>query len=130
MSCTPLHKNQKWLISTVPSNHCCTLRKLLKECSSNHIKIKTKRNNINVDGNKFIFWDFLESCSVDEYYAVNELTKTRKKTVISSSIKWKENFSTFKCHDLSYTCYTSKDKIKRNLKKQMKNHLMVPQESV
>ena len=55
---------------------------------------------------------------------MSELTKTRMDTVKSSSIKQKddfqqiiENFSTFKCHDLSYTYYTPKDKINRHLKR-------------
>ena len=63
--------------------------------------------------NQRIFWDVLESCSVDKCYVVNELTKTRKDTVISSSIKPKddfhqiiENFNAFKYHNLCYTCYT------------------------
>ena len=77
-----------------------------------------------MDGNECIFRDVLESCSVDKCYAVNELTKTRKDTVISSNIKQKddfhkiiENFSTFKYHDLCYTYYTSKEKINRHLKR-------------
>ena len=76
-----------------------------------------------MDGNECTFRDVLESCSVDKCYAVNEQTKTRKDTVISSSIKQKddfhqiiENFSTFKYYDLCYTYYTSKDKINRHLK--------------
>ena len=77
-----------------------------------------------MDGNKCIFRDVLESCSVDKCYTVNELTKIRKGTVISSNIKRKddfhqiiENFSTFNYHDLRYTCCTSKNKINRHLKR-------------
>ena len=56
-----------------------------------------------MDDNECIFREVLETCFADKCYAVNELTKTRKDTVISSSIKRKddfhqitENFSTFK----------------------------------
>ena len=42
-----------------------------------------------MDGNEFIFRDVPESCSVDKCYAVNEFTKPRKDTVISSSIRQK-----------------------------------------
>ena len=77
-----------------------------------------------MDGNECIFRDVLESCSVGKCYAVNELTKTRKETVISSSVKRKDdfhqiiqNFSTFKYHDLCYAYYNSKDKINRYLKR-------------
>ena len=47
-----------------------------------------------------------------------ELTKARKDTVISSSIKGKDHFHQY--HDLCYTYYTyytSKDKINRRLKR-------------
>ena len=74
--------------------------------------------------NEWIFRDALEICSLDKCYAVNELTKNRKETVIPSSINRKddfhqviENFSTFKCHDLCCTYYTFKGKISRHLKR-------------
>ena len=76
-----------------------------------------------MDGHEHISREVLESCSFDKCYAVNELTKTRKYTVISSSIKQKDNFhqitgkfSTFKYDHLYYTYYTSKNKINRNFK--------------
>ena len=88
------------------------------------LDLQTNKNQINMDGNEWIFGDVLESCSVDKCYAVNELTKTRKETIISSSIKQKddfhqviENLSTFKYDDLCYTYYTSKKKINRHLKR-------------
>ena len=74
-----------------------------------------------MNGNECIFRDVLESSSVDNCYAKNELTKSRKDTVISSSIKRKddfnqiiENFCIFKYHDLCYTYYAFKDKINRH----------------
>lgn len=77
-----------------------------------------------MDTNECIFQDVVESCAVDKCYAKNELTKNRKETVISSSIKRKddfhqriENFSSYKYHNLCYTYYTSKEKIDRHLKR-------------
>ena len=42
-----------------------------------------------MDCNECICRDVLESCYVDKCYAVYELTKTRKDTVVSSSIRQK-----------------------------------------
>ena len=77
-----------------------------------------------MDGNECIFRDVLESCFVDKCYAVNELKKAGKETIVSSSLKRKdnfhqviENFSIFKYHDLCYTYYTFKDKINKHLKR-------------
>ena len=42
-----------------------------------------------MDGNQYIFRNVPESCSVDKWYTVNELTKNRKDTVMSSNIKQK-----------------------------------------
>ena len=74
--------------------------------------------------NACIFKDVLGTCSIGKAYAVNELTPARKATVISSSIQRKddlcrnlENMHTLRYHDLCYTAYTSREKIKRHLKK-------------
>ena len=63
-------------------------------------------------------------CSVDKCFAANELTKGGKDTLITSSLKQKDNFhqtignfGNFKYHDFCYTYYTSKDRINRHLKR-------------
>ena len=77
------------------------------------------------EGGVCLFRDVVDICSIDKVLESNELTENRRQKIIESSHQRKDSFaeqlneSLKKYHTQCYLYYTSKQKIKRYLEKEV-----------